>query len=63
MDALADAEPQIVTTDWAKMKYRKQVHLAFQVLDEYSQRHGNLPKPRCQVTAGDVVTGAGLVVV
>ena len=41
--------PEMVMTDFAKFERPGQLHIAFQALHSFIQRHGAMPKPHCQV--------------
>ncbi|KAK7102589.1 ubiquitin-like modifier-activating enzyme 1 [Littorina saxatilis] len=43
--------PEILPSDFAKFDRPGQLHIAFQALGVYLQKHGALPKPRCQADA------------
>lgn len=43
--------PEILPSDFAKFERPAQLHIAFQALSAFVQRHGFLPKPRCQADA------------
>ncbi|XP_041037385.1 uncharacterized protein LOC121274248 isoform X5 [Carcharodon carcharias] len=49
------AEPDIVTTDFAKFENPPQLHLAFQALHEFVKKNGHLPRPRNQADAEELV--------
>ncbi|PVD24234.1 hypothetical protein C0Q70_14704 [Pomacea canaliculata] len=47
----AEKAPDFLPSDFAKFERPAQLHVAFQALNEYVKRNGELPKPRCEADA------------
>jgi ubiquitin-activating enzyme E1 len=41
--------PEILPSDFAKFDRPGQLHIAFKALNDYQDKYGSLPRPRCQV--------------
>ncbi|XP_054711827.1 ubiquitin-like modifier-activating enzyme 1 isoform X2 [Uloborus diversus] len=48
--------PEFLTTDFAKLDRPPQLHLAFQTLHSFKQKHGRLPKPWNKTDAEDFLS-------